>query len=79
VSARGFLDRRRLRLTGREVWAKSSLSSYNTNCVEYAELPDGTVVMRDSKDPRGRLLSFTPAEWDELIAGVRRGEFDRQQ
>jgi len=32
--------------------------------------------MRDSKDPDGPKLVFTPAEWAAFVAGVRDGEFD---
>jgi hypothetical protein len=57
-------------------WIKSSLSYSNGNCVEMAELPDGTIGMRDSKDPDGPILRFTPVEWKEFLGGARRGEFD---
>jgi len=60
-------------------WAKSSLSVYNGNCVEVAGLEDDIVRVRDSKNPRGGILSFTPAEWDAFIGGVRLGEFDRKR
>ena len=60
-----------------DVWKKSSLSSYNTNCVEVAGLTDDTIRVRDSKNPRGGVLNFTVGEWDAFIGGVRNGEFDR--
>lgn len=56
-------------------WRKSSFSSPN-NCVEVAMLPDG-VAVRDSKDPGGPVLIFTPAEWDAFTRGVVHGEFTR--
>lgn len=59
-------------------WTKSSLSTYNGNCVEVAGLADDTIRVRDSKNPRGGVLSFTIAEWDAFIGGVRMGEFDRK-
>jgi hypothetical protein len=59
-------------------WIKSSLSSYNGNCVEVAGLTDDTIRVRDSKHPRGAVLNFTPAEWDAFIGGVYKGEFDRK-
>lgn len=58
-------------------WIKSSLSSYNGNCVEVAGLTDDRIRVRDSKHPRGAVLTFTPAEWDAFIGGVHNGEFDR--
>lgn len=59
-------------------WIKSSLSTYNGNCVEVAGLTDDTVRVRDSKNPRGGVLNFTPAEWDAFIGGVLNGEFNRK-
>jgi len=59
-------------------WIKSSLSSYNGNCVEVAGLTDDRIRVRDSKHPRGAVLNFTPAEWDAFIGGVYKGEFDRK-
>lgn len=35
-----------------------------------------TVDVRDSKDPKSPTLSFTHAEWDAFIKGVKLGEFD---
>jgi hypothetical protein len=34
------------------------------------------VAVRDSKDPDGPRLIFTPAEWETFTAGVRDGEFE---
>jgi hypothetical protein len=59
------------------VWVKSSLSFSNGNCVEVAELPDGSVGIRNSRDPAGAVLSFTQGEWRAFLAGARLGEFDR--
>ncbi|MGH3803046.1 MAG: DUF397 domain-containing protein [Pseudonocardiaceae bacterium] len=58
-------------------WTKSSRSgSGGGNCVEVARLHDGHRAVRDSKNPRGLALIFTPAEWAAFTAGVRGGEFD---
>ena len=57
-------------------WVKSSLSNSFSNCVEVADLPDGGVAVRDSKDPSGPVLRFTPGEWQAFTGGVRGGEFD---
>jgi hypothetical protein len=32
--------------------------------------------VRDSKDPQGPVLLFTPDEWRAFVGGVRNGEFD---
>lgn len=57
-------------------WIKSSLSFSNSNCVEVASLSDGEIGVRDSKDPQGPFLRFTPGEWHAFLGGVRKGEFD---
>jgi Domain of unknown function (DUF397) len=57
-------------------WRKSTRSGpYSDNCVEVAFV-DGAIAMRDSKDPTGPVLIFTPAEWDAFVAGAKDGEFD---
>jgi hypothetical protein len=58
-------------------WIKSSLSLAQGSCVEVASLPDGGVGIRDSKDPSGPVLRFTPDEWRAFLGGARDGEFDR--
>jgi hypothetical protein len=57
-------------------WTKSSLSHANGNCVEVANLPDGHVGMRDSKDVGGPVLLFTLEGWHAFLHGARNGEFD---
>jgi len=56
-------------------WVKSSLSFANGNCVEVAGLPDGEIGVRNSRDPDGPVLRFTPDEWRAFLGGVRNGEF----
>ncbi|MFD0363393.1 DUF397 domain-containing protein [Nocardia sp. GCM10030253] len=58
-------------------WFKSSRSSANQECVEVAFLDGGMVGVRDSKNPTGPALVFTPGEWDAFVAGARDGEFNR--
>jgi hypothetical protein len=57
-------------------WIKSSFSFSNSNCVEVASLPNGGVGVRDSKDPSGPVLRFTPGEWHAFLGGAQNGEFD---
>ena len=59
------------------IWVKSSLSFSNGNCVEVASLPGGEIGVRDSRDPEGPVLTFTPGEWDAFVGRARLGEFDR--
>ena len=58
------------------VWVKSSLSFAQGNCVQVAA-GDGAVIVRNSRDPEGPELAFTPGEWDAFLAGVKNGEFDQ--
>ena len=57
-------------------WVKSSLSFSNGNCVEVANLSEGGVAVRNSRDPEGPVLRFTPDEWHAFIGGAHLGEFD---
>ncbi|MET8877696.1 DUF397 domain-containing protein [Nocardia sp. NPDC004604] len=57
-------------------WFKSSLSGGAENCVEVAFLPNDLVGVRDSKNPSGPTLVFTPAEWSAFTTATTRGEFD---
>lgn len=64
-------------LTGAQ-WFKSRRSEAGKDCVEVAWLERGHVGVRDSKNPSGPALVFTPGEWDAFTAGVHDGEFDRR-
>ncbi|WP_280268544.1 DUF397 domain-containing protein [Nocardia wallacei] len=55
-------------------WFKSSRSGGSQECVEVAFLDTGHVGIRDSKNPTGPALIFTPAEWDSLVTGVTNGD-----
>ncbi|TML24423.1 MAG: DUF397 domain-containing protein, partial [Actinobacteria bacterium] len=46
------------------------------NCVQVADNIPGVIGVRDSKDPDGAVLVFTPVEWRAFIDGARDGEFD---
>ncbi|MGH3734827.1 MAG: DUF397 domain-containing protein [Micromonosporaceae bacterium] len=56
------------------VWKKSARSAGEGACVEVAVLAD-RVLVRDSKDPQGAMLTFTPDEWRAFVGGVHDGEF----
>lgn len=52
---------------------KSSYSGQHGNCVEVAVTSDGGRAVRDSKDPGGPALSFTPTEWAAFLTVLRAG------
>jgi hypothetical protein len=59
-------------------WQKSRRSNPSGNCVELAELPDGGgVAVRNSRDPYGPALIYTPEEIKAFILGARDGDFDK--
>lgn len=63
-------------LTG-AVWRKASYSNGNGgDCVEVAVLDHGDRAVRDSKEPAGPLMTFTPAGWSAFTTAVRSGDFD---
>ena len=55
-------------------WRKSSHSGDQGECVEIAAL-GGAVAVRDSKDPEGPALTFTPAAFAAFVSAAARGEF----
>ncbi|MFI0794952.1 DUF397 domain-containing protein [Micromonospora rubida] len=57
-------------LTG-AAWRKSTRSNNGGNCVEVADNLAGVVGLRDSKDPTGPVLTFTPNAWGTFIQGVK--------
>ncbi|MFI0417736.1 DUF397 domain-containing protein [Spongiactinospora sp. 9N601] len=58
-------------------WRKSTRSSDSGDaCVEVATNLPGLVAMRDSKDPTGPTLTFTPAEWTTFLNEISNGGHD---
>jgi hypothetical protein len=56
-------------------FVKSSKCTYPPGgCVEVA-IKGNSVAVRDAKNP-SQILSFTRAEWDAFVQGVKAGEFD---
>jgi len=73
-NVRGSLD-----LTGAR-WERGDGDDSDGEHVEVAAVPhtDGVtyMVMRNSAQPDGPVLVFTPAEWDAFVKGANDGEFD---
>jgi hypothetical protein len=55
-------------------WRKSSHSFSNSNCVEAAPACS-QVLVRDSKNPDGPVLSVGAPAWTAFLDGVRAGDF----
>lgn len=62
----------------RAQWRKSTYSGSNGGgCVEVARNLPGIVAVRDSKDPGGPVLVFSPGQWRAFAARVKAGETDQ--
>jgi Domain of unknown function (DUF397) len=54
---------------------RTAAKSGATNCVQVAR--HGVVIMMaDSKNLGGPILSYTLEEWDAFLDGAKKGEFD---
>ena len=57
-------------------WRKSTASNPSGSCVEIAELPDGKVGVRNSRDKSGPALIYPRAELAAFLQAAKNGEFD---
>jgi len=55
-------------------WRKSEASG-DSGCVEVAFV-GRSVLVRNSRDRAGPVLSFTDSEWQAFLTGARNGTFD---
>jgi len=58
-------------------WRRSTVSG-SGNCVEVA-FADQSVLVRNSRDPLGSVLSFSRQEWMAFLEGASKGEFTPDQ
>ena len=56
------------------IW-RTALSCNGGACVAVAASGQ-TVLLADTKTPSGPVLSYSPAEWEEFITGIKNGDFD---
>jgi hypothetical protein len=59
------------------IWRKSTASATGS-CVEVAVAHD-SVLIRNSRDPLGVVLSFTRREWASFLEGLNYGKFPLNQ
>jgi hypothetical protein len=56
-------------------WRKSSYSGAQSECIEVANGTGGVLSVRDSKDPQGPSLAFSPSAWSAFITDLQAGTF----
>jgi len=56
-------------------WIKARASNGGGQCIEMRRHAGG-VDVRDSKDPEGPVLHYTPGEFEAWLDGAKKGEFD---
>lgn len=61
---------------GAHDWRRPWSDDAGGACVEVKRLADGRVAVRQSTDPDGPALVFTPREMTTFLAGVKAGEAD---
>lgn len=57
-------------------WRRASSDNGDVQSHVEIAVKDGMYGMRDSRDPDGKVLVFTPSEWDAFVKGVHNNEFD---
>ncbi|MFF4819830.1 DUF397 domain-containing protein [Kitasatospora sp. NPDC001309] len=57
-------------------WEKSPYSGGNNNCVEFGQVGDDLVAIRDSQRTEQTPLIYTRGEIRAMLLGVKAGHFD---
>jgi Domain of unknown function (DUF397) len=55
----------------RAAWRASSYSNNGGACIEVAHVGAKVITVRDSKDPSGTMLAFTPRAWTAFTSTVK--------
>ncbi|RRO20769.1 DUF397 domain-containing protein [Saccharopolyspora rhizosphaerae] len=58
-------------------WRTSSFSQGAENCVEVGRTSDAGAAVRDTKDRAGGHFTATAPQWQNFIAALKTGRFDR--
>lgn len=61
---------------GARGWTRPWSDDAGGACVEVKRLADGRVAIRQSTDPEGPALVFTPHEMTRFLTGVKAGDAD---
>jgi predicted secreted Zn-dependent protease len=54
---------------------RTALSCNGGACVQVAAT-EHAILIGNTRQPGGPVLSYTPDEWHEFVAGVKKGDFD---
>ena len=57
-------------------WRKSTYSGSGNNCVEVHASHHRGIAVRDSKNPHGAVLTFTPGQWQAFTRTIKTGGYD---
>ncbi|MGH3545840.1 MAG: DUF397 domain-containing protein [Mycobacteriales bacterium] len=53
-------------------WRKSSSCIGGSQCIEVANVAEGLIGVRDSKDRQGPVLTFSAQQWQGFVVALQR-------